>query len=85
MSRVLVTGASGFVGRNVTAAFAKDGHTIRAAVRRVPQPPFSVDIEVAQHPDFTESIDWQPLLDRIDVVIHLAGIAHTGHGVAPPV
>ena len=33
MTRTLVTGASGFVGRAVVAAFARSGRAVRAAVR----------------------------------------------------
>jgi nucleoside-diphosphate-sugar epimerase len=86
MSCVLVTGASGFIGRAVIAAFAADGQTVRAAVRRPPQPlqpPLPAGVEVAQHPDLTQPIDWRPLLEGVDRVVHLAGIAHGGRGVAP--
>jgi nucleoside-diphosphate-sugar epimerase len=83
MSRVLVTGASGFIGRAVIAAFTEAGHTLRAAVRRRPQPAFPDSVEVVQHPDFTQAVDWPPLLEGADAVIHLAGIAHTGRAIAP--
>src|SRR5258708_6434911 len=76
MSRVLVTGASGFIGSAVVAALARDGHTVRAAVRR-PHLSFPDGVDVVQHPDLAEAFDWQPLLDGIDQVVHLAGIAHT--------
>ena len=76
MSRVLVTGASGFVGSAVVAALARDGYTVRAAVRR-PHLSFPDSIEVVQHPDLAQTFDWQPLLQGIDQVVHLAGIAHT--------
>ena len=75
MSRILVTGASGFVGRAMVAALANDGHAVRAAVRR-PTPAFPGNVERVQHGDLAEPIDWSPLLVEIDVVIHLAGIAH---------
>jgi UDP-glucose 4-epimerase len=79
----LVTGASGFIGRAVVAAFAEDGHTLRAAVRRPQQPAFPDAVEVVQHPDLAQPVDWRPLLDGIDQVVHLAGIAHAGRRVGP--
>src|SRR5580700_6442920 len=80
MSRVLVTGASGFIGSAVVAALARDGYTVRAAVRR-PYLSFPDDVEVAQHPDLAQAFDWGPLLRDVDQIVHLAGIAHTGRGV----
>ena len=76
MNRVLVTGASGFIGSAVVAALARDGYTVRAAVRR-PLLSFSHGIEVVQHPDLAQAFDWQPLLQGVDQVVHLAGIAHS--------
>ncbi len=76
MSRVLVTGASGFIGRAIVPSLASAGYDVRAAVRHLPAP-FAPRVEPAAHGDLDADIDWQPLLAGVDFVIHLAGIAHT--------
>jgi nucleoside-diphosphate-sugar epimerase len=82
MSCVLVTGASGFIGSAVVEALARDGHAVRAAVRR-PHLSFPDGVDVVQHRDLAEAFDWQPLVQGVDQVVHLAGIAHTkGAGAA---
>ncbi len=81
MSRILITGASGFIGRAVVGALIKDGHTVRAAVRRA-QVSFPPGVEVMKHGDLAGPVDWRPLLAGIEQVVHLAGIAHIGRGVA---
>ena len=82
MSRILVTGATGFVGRAVVAALVADGEEVHAAVRHPPDPPFLPGVAVVRHGDLAEPVDWTPLLAGIDSVVHLAGIAHAGPGVA---
>ncbi len=78
MAGILVTGASGFIGRNVISAFTTGGcHFLRVAVRRKSILPFAGRIEIVQHSDLNEPVDWLPLLKGINTVIHLAGVAHT--------
>ena len=82
MTCVLVTGASGFIGRATVAALARKGHAVRAASRRLPDGPSLPGVESVRHPDLSRPVDWGPLLDGIEQVIHLAGIAHTGNAGA---
>ena len=75
--KVLVTGASGTIGRPLTAALAAAGHAVRAAVRGGRTQPFPASVEIARSTDLAEPVDWPPLLAGIDAVVHLAGVAHT--------
>ena len=71
---VLVTGASGFVGRHVAPALAREGWSVRRAVRG----PKGMDDEVV-----IESIgpdtDWTEALEGVDAVVHLAARVHHKH------
>src|ERR1039458_10344622 len=73
--RILVTGASGFVGRPLVAALLRAGYAVRAVTRR--QLSFPDSVEVAIVPDLKNPIDWNPVLRGVDIVIHLAGSAHS--------
>jgi len=83
VTTILLTGASGFIGRAAIAGLVQNGYALRAAVRRPPQPPLMAGVEIVRHPDLSDAVDWGPLLHGVDAVIHLAGIAHTGRGVPP--
>jgi UDP-glucose 4-epimerase len=76
--RVLVTGASGFIGRPLVAALDGAGYAVRAAVRDRRGPRFPPGVELAALPDLSAAIDWSPLVAETDAVVHLAGIAHVG-------
>jgi nucleoside-diphosphate-sugar epimerase len=80
--RVLVTGASGFIGRPLGIALAQAGHMVRAAVRDRRALAFPRGVEPARLPDLTGPVDWGPLLIGIDAVVHLAAIAHAEREVA---
>ena len=79
--KVLVTGASGFIGRPLTAALAAAGHDVRAAVRDRRGQGFPPGVEIAMQSDLASPVFWSPLLKGMDAVVHLAGIAHVGQGI----
>lgn len=74
--RVLVTGATGFVGRGLIRACAdSDGIDIVAALRNS-QSYSEPHVDVVVMGDISEGVDWTRALEGVDVVVHLAGRAH---------
>ena len=72
---VLVTGASGFIGHALVPALVSAGYVVRAVTRRPVS--FPNVVEVVTIPDLKNSIDWAPILQGVDMIIHLAGMAHS--------
>jgi nucleoside-diphosphate-sugar epimerase len=73
--RVLVTGATGFVGHALVRRLLEGGDTrVRALVRR-PQVPVP-GLESVVMPQLSEAGDWRAALHGIDVVVHLAARVH---------
>lgn len=72
--RVLVTGASGFVGSALADQLRRDSEVqVRLASRR------AVDVSLAesvQVDDIDGATDWRVALEGVDVVVHLAARAH---------
>lgn len=81
--RVLVLGASGFIGARLAAAFADAGWTVRAAARR-PGPARrrapAYDWVGARFEDLRAAVAWGPLLDGVDVVVNAVGVLQDGAG-----
>jgi len=74
--RVLITGASGFIGRRLAGALAKEGWQVRAASRDPSNILAASGVERVAMPDLARPADWPALLGGVTHVVHLAGIAH---------
>ena len=72
--KVLVTGSTGFVGRELVPYLLRKGHEVRAAVRDPSQR--VVGAESMPHGDLARSVEWAPFVANMDAVVHLAGQAH---------
>jgi nucleoside-diphosphate-sugar epimerase len=72
--RVAVTGATGFIGRHLTAHLAARGFEVRAVVRRGPTgfPAFSRNVVVVQAPLAGAALTHA--FAGVDCVVHLAGV-----------
>lgn len=73
---VLVTGASGFIGRALVGLLASAGWQVRAATRSLQQGTADTRINWVQLGDLARPVDWRPMLDGVSHVVHLAGLAH---------
>lgn len=73
--KVMLTGASGFIGRHLAVALRHAGHTVVGVVRRQPARPVSgvryleQDFQAARSPQ-----DWAQAVAGMDVVVNTVGI-----------
>lgn len=73
----VVTGGSGFLGRNLVERLRRDGHTVRCLVRPAGgSPPAGAERHVVDYAS-PASLLTTPALDGADVVFHLAGVTRT--------
>jgi uncharacterized protein YbjT (DUF2867 family) len=70
--RVVVLGAAGQLGREVVRALLARGHTVRAAVRRPPDPAFSTSVEI-RIADARNKSEIRAAISGFDAVINVIG------------
>jgi UDP-glucose 4-epimerase len=71
---VLLTGANGFVGRNVAPVLTANGMIVRQAMRKPSSQPNSVIVNA-----IGPQTDWNEALFGVDAVVHLAARVHHPH------
>src|SRR3954454_324837 len=85
-TRVLVTGADGFVGRHLVPYLVTQGYSVVAASRAITAFD-NQDVTADPLSDLSRMFDWHPLLDQCVAVVHLAAIPdkHAAHYRYDPV
>ena len=82
--KILVVGASGFIGRRLVESFSQAGHEVIALARRTPAPYFGTQVE-----NVTASLDnsavIEPLFRQCRIVFHVASDSTPGTTASQPV
>jgi nucleoside-diphosphate-sugar epimerase len=81
--KIVITGATGFLGMALAMRFAREGHQLLLPVRAggASLRPFG-EVIVAPPIEAIQAASWRPLLSGADAVVHAAGVAHIGPSVS---
>ena len=75
--KVLVTGATGFVGRRLCERLTADGWQVRGTIRSTERSgTFPAGVEVVQIESIGAGTDWSDALAGVDTIVHLAARVH---------
>jgi nucleoside-diphosphate-sugar epimerase len=73
--KILLTGATGFIGQALSIELLKQGFDLTVALRKESFS-FANSVNQVVVGNFSSNTDWSQALEKIDCVIHLAGKAH---------
>ena len=76
MNKILVTGASGFIGQSLCETLSKSGRSVLGAVRNLNSILINKNIEYIPVGDIAFKKNWKDLLVDVDGIVHCAGRAH---------
>lgn len=76
--RILLAGATGFIGSRLLATLQLHGHEVWCAGRR--PPPLAIGWMAVDYRRVPQVADWRPLLEGMDVVINAVGIFREDDG-----
>jgi nucleoside-diphosphate-sugar epimerase len=80
--KILVTGATGFVGRALLPRLVEEGCQVRAALR-APSQALPAGVEAMQVGEIGPRTDWREALAGVGAVVHLAARAHVLDEASP--
>lgn len=76
LMKILLTGASGFVGRSLCDRLLAENHRIIAPVRSHDLLPYNHNLRPEKISGLQDSLDWKLMLKDVEVIIHLASRVH---------
>lgn len=84
MTRVLVTGGTGFVGRHICRSLTAAGFQVAVATRNPRSAEALVRADVRTIPGFGPRFDWSGVLRDVEYVVHAAARTDSPGGLEPP-
>ena len=76
MHKILVTGATGFIGKKICQVLNLSGRNVIGAVRTLKFLNENHATKYVAVGDISENVDWKKILTNVDCIIHSAATAH---------
>lgn len=76
MKKILVTGASGFIGQNLCRTLLKSGRSVIGVVRSFNSFLLKNNIKYVKINDLNLHTNWKNIIKDVDCIIHCAAMAH---------